>query len=99
MHGAVRSPGGKPFIAMPSTAKGGTVSRIVAHLEAGAGVVTTRGHVQWVVTEYGAVDLGGRTRRERAERLIGIAHPDCRGELAAAVDRHIFAAHGRSQLA
>ena len=84
---------GKAFIALPSTAKRGTVSRIVARLDAGAGVVTTRGHVQWVVTKYGAVDLRGRTLRQRAERLIGIAHPDFRSELtAAAVERRIFAA-------
>jgi acyl-CoA hydrolase len=93
VRGAVRSEGGKAFIALPSTAKGGTVSRIVARLDAGAGVVTTRGHVQWVVTEHGAVNLRGRTLRERAEMLIGIAHPDFRPALrAAAVERHIFAA-------
>jgi acyl-CoA hydrolase len=92
VRGAVRSEGGKAFIALPSTAKGGKVSRIVARLDAGAGVVTTRGHVQWVVTEYGAVNLRGRNLRERAELLIGIAHPDFRGELrAAAVERRIVA--------
>lgn len=81
MRGAVKSPGGKAFIALPSTAKGGTLSRIVPRLAPGAGVVTTRGHVQYVVTEYGAVDLRGRTLRQRAEMLISIAHPDHRGEL------------------
>ena len=81
MRGAARSPGGKPVIALPSTAAGGTVSRITAELKPGAGVVTTRGHVQWVVTEYGAVDLLGLGLHDRAEALISIAHPDWRGEL------------------
>ena len=81
IRGAALSPGGKPIIALPSTAAGGTVSRLVAELNAGAGVVTTRGHVHWVVTEYGAVNLHGRTLRERGEALISIAHPDFRAEL------------------
>ncbi len=84
IRGAARSPGGKPIIALPSTAVGGTVSRIAAELSPGAGVVTTRGHVHWVVTEYGAVNLHGKTLRERGELLISIAHPDFRGELLAA---------------
>ena len=66
---------------MPSMAAGGRVSRIVSALKPGAGVVTTRGHVHWVVTEYGAVNLFGCSLRQRAEALIGIAHPDARGEL------------------
>jgi acyl-CoA hydrolase len=81
MRGAARSAGGKPIIALPSTAANGTVSRIAVALKAGAGVVTTRGHVRWVVTEYGAVDLHGKTLRERGEALISIAHPDFRAEL------------------
>ncbi len=81
VQGALRSPGGKAIIALPSTARGGTVSRIVPTLKPGAGVVTTRGHVQWVVTEHGAVNLRGRTLRERAELLIGIAAPAFRDEL------------------
>lgn len=81
MRGAALSPGGVPVIALPSTAAGGKVSRIVASPKPGAGVVTTRGHVHWIVTEYGAVDLWGRSLRERAEALISIAHPDFRAEL------------------
>jgi len=81
IRGAALSEGGKPVIAMPSMAAGGRVSRIVSALKPGAGVVTTRGHVHWVVTEYGAVNLFGCSLRQRAEALIGIAHPDARGEL------------------
>jgi acyl-CoA hydrolase len=81
IRGAARSRGGKPIIALPSTAKGDTVSRIVPVLSPGAGVVTTRGHVHWVVTEFGAVNLHGMSLRERADALISIAHPDFRAEL------------------
>ncbi len=81
MRGAALSKGGVPVIALPSTAAGGTFSRIVTTLKPGSGVVTTRGHVHWIVTEYGAVNLWGRSLRERAELLISIAHPDFRGEL------------------
>jgi 4-hydroxybutyrate CoA-transferase len=81
MHAAARSAGGKPIIALPSTACGGKVSRIVIALKPGAGVVTTRGHAHWVVTEYGAVNLHGLTLRERADALTSIAHPDFRAEL------------------
>ena len=81
IRGAALSPGGKPIIALPSTAASGKVSRIVHQLNAGAGVVTTRGHVHWVITEYGAVNLHGQSLRERAESLISIAHPDFRAEL------------------
>lgn len=81
IRGAALSPGGKAMIACPSTAAGGKVSRIVAELLPGAGVVTTRGHVQWVVTEFGAVNLHGLTLRQRGEALISVAHPDFRGEL------------------
>ena len=87
MHAAARSDGGKPIIALPSTACGGTVSRIVSALKPGAGVVTTRGHAQWVVTEYGAVNVHGLTLRERAEALTSIAHPDFRAELRRAAAR------------
>ncbi len=81
VRGAARSRGGKPIIALPSLAAGGKVSRIVAQLSPGAGVVTTRGHVHWVVTEYGAVNLHALSLRERAEALVSIAHPDFRTEL------------------
>lgn len=81
MRGAALSPGGVPIIALPSTAMGGKTSRIVPSIKPGAGVVTTRGHVHWIVTEYGAVDLWGKSLRDRAELLISIAHPDFRGEL------------------
>jgi GNAT superfamily N-acetyltransferase len=84
MRGARRSRGGKPIIALPSTAKGGKVSRIQAALEPGTGVVTSRGDVHYVVTEYGVADLWGKNVRERALALIAIAHPDFRGELMAA---------------
>ena len=60
------------------------MSRIVPALKPGAGVVTTRGHVHWIATEYGAVNLFGRNLRERAELLISIAHPDMRAELTRA---------------
>ncbi len=83
MRGAAMSRGGRPIIALPSTAAGGSVSRIVAELRPGAGVVTTRGHVHWVVTEYGAVDLHGRSLVERGALLASIAHPDFREGLLA----------------
>jgi acyl-CoA hydrolase len=70
-----------PIIALPSTAKGGMISRIVPELLSGSGVVTTRGDVHWVVTEYGAANLHGKTIRERATMLIELAHPDFRESL------------------
>jgi acyl-CoA hydrolase len=81
IRGAALSEGGKAIIALPSTARGGQVSRIVTTLKPGAGVVTTRGHVQYVATEHGIVDLHGLNLKQRAEALISIAHPDFRGEL------------------
>jgi acyl-CoA hydrolase/RimJ/RimL family protein N-acetyltransferase len=80
IRGAARSEGGKPVIALRSTAKHDAVSRIVPRL-AGAGVVTTRGDVHYVVTEYGVADLWGKNVRERAMALINIAHPRFREEL------------------
>ncbi len=85
IRGAALSKGGKPIIALPSTAAQGTISRIVPELRPGSGVVTTRGHVHWVVTEYGAVNLHGMTLRERSRALISVAHPDFRAELIQAV--------------
>ncbi len=81
LRGAAVSRGGKPIIAMPAMAARGTVSRIVHELKPGAGVVTTRGHVHWVVTEYGARNLHGLTLRERGEAMISLAHPEVRGDL------------------
>jgi len=81
IRGAARSPGGKPIIAMPATACAGQVSRIEAAFDAGAGVVTSRGDVHYVVTEYGIAQLWGKSVRERTAALIEIAHPDVRADL------------------
>jgi len=81
LRGAAHSKGGKPIIAIPSTAKSDTVSRIVPMLSPGAGVVTSRGLVRYVVTEYGVAYLHGKSIRERAKALIEIAHPKFRNEL------------------
>ena len=78
MRAAARSRGGKPIIALPSTAKGGTVSRIVPSLKQGAGVVTSRADVYHVVTEFGVAYLFGKNLRERAKALISLAHPQFR---------------------
>ena len=80
-RGAARSPEGKAIIALPSTAKKGEVSRIVAHLTPGAGVVTTRGDVHYVVTENGVAYLHGKSVQERAMALISVAHPEFRSQL------------------
>lgn len=80
IRGAALSEGGKPIIAMPSTTGKG-ISKIVPYLKPGAGVVTTRGHIHWVVTEYGAAYLFGLNMTQRAKALIGIAHPDHREAL------------------
>ncbi len=81
LRGAARSRGGMPIVTLPSTAKSGTVSRIVPRLRPGAGVVTSRGDVHWVITEHGVAYLHGKTLRERAEALIRIADPLFREEL------------------
>jgi len=81
LRGASRSKGGKPIIAISSTAKQGKISRIVPMLDPGAGVVTSRGLVRYVVTEYGVAYLHGKSIRERAKSLIEIAHPDFRAGL------------------
>jgi 4-hydroxybutyrate CoA-transferase len=81
IRGAALASNGRAIIALPSTAAGGTLSRITAALASGAGVVTTRAHVQTVVTEWGVAELFGASLRERASSLIGIAHPDHRDRL------------------
>jgi 4-hydroxybutyrate CoA-transferase len=81
IRGAAQSEGGKPIIALPSTAKGGKLSKIVPTLQVGAGVVTTRADVHYVVTEHGIAYLHGKNLRQRAEALIAIAHPDFRNTL------------------
>jgi acyl-CoA hydrolase len=83
IRGAALAPNGRAIIALPSTAAGGTASRIVPFLREGAGVVTTRAHVRTVVTEWGVAELFGCSVRERAKALIDIAHPDFRGALRA----------------
>ncbi len=94
IRGAAHAKGGKPVIAMPSTAKGGKLSRIAPVLKTGAGVVTTRADVHYVVTEYGVAYLHGKNLRERAEALVRIAHPDFREELAqAARERKLLRTH------
>lgn len=92
IRGSARSRGGKAIIAMPSTAKNGTVSRIVPHLTEGAGVVTTRGDVHYVVTEYGTAYLHGKSIRQRVLDLINIAHPKFRKGLiqAAKAKNYIY---------
>ncbi|MGB1238326.1 MAG: GNAT family N-acetyltransferase [Pseudomonadales bacterium] len=83
IRGAAMSRGGKPIIALPSTAKNDSVSRIVPFITEGGGVVTSRGDVHYVVTEYGIASLRGKSIRERALELIKIAHPKFRDELLA----------------
>ena len=82
-RGAYKSEGGKSFLCLHSTAKNGTISKIVPTLTPGAVVTTPRAEVQFVVTEYGVACLKGKTLKERALELISIAHPDFRGELKA----------------
>ena len=94
IRGAARSKGGKPIIALPSTAKDGTVSRIVPTLTAGAGVVTSRGAVRYVVTEHGTAYLHRKSIRQRAEALINIAHPKFRNELYEYCERTKWLHHG-----
>lgn len=84
IYGASRSEGGVPIIALPATAKGGTLSRIVPMLKRGAGVVTSRYHVHYVVTEYGVANLYGKTIRQRTQALINVAAPQFRDELTRA---------------
>jgi len=93
IRGAAKSRGGKAIIAMPSTAKDGEISRIVPHLTEGAGVVTTRGDVHYVVTEHGIAYLHGKSIRQRVLALINIAHPKFRTQLiqAAKAQKYVYA--------
>jgi acyl-CoA hydrolase len=88
IRGAAHSKGGKPIIALPSTTKNGTLSRIVPQLKPGAGVVTSRADVHYVVTEYGVASLHGKNLHQRAEALIAIAHPTFRSELEKSLRNH-----------
>ena len=90
IRGASLSKGGKPIIALASTTKDGKISKIVSHLTEGAGVVTSRGHVHYVVTEYGIANLRGKTIRERALELIRVAHPKFRSQLLKNVRKHYW---------
>lgn len=81
IRGAARSKGGLPIIALPSTAKNDTISRISPLLPEGSGVTTTRNDVHYIVTEFGVANLYGKTIRQRTQALIGIAHPNFRDEL------------------
>jgi acyl-CoA hydrolase len=89
MRGASLSENGKAIIALPSTTSKG-MSRIVPFLKEGAGVVTTRGHVHWVVTEYGIIDLFGKNLKQRAKALINLAHPDHREQLDRAMHERFY---------
>ena len=91
IRGAALSEGGKPIIALPSTTAKG-ISRIVPELKSGAGVVTTRGHIHWVVTEFGAVDLFGMNLEQRAKALIELAHPEHREHLEKAMHERFLKA-------
>jgi acyl-CoA hydrolase/GNAT superfamily N-acetyltransferase len=95
-RGAAMSTGGKAIIALPSTAKNGEVSRIVAYLTPGAGVVTTRGDVHYVITEHGVAYLHGKSVQERSLALISIAHPKFRAGL---LEKAIEVKYVRSELA
>lgn len=96
-RGASMSNGGKPIIALPSTAQNGTVSRIVPFISEGAGVVTSRGHVHYVVTEFGVASLRGKSIRERSLELIRVAHPKFRQQLLEEVRKHYWVPHYQLQ--
>jgi 4-hydroxybutyrate CoA-transferase len=96
VRGAAASQGGKPIIALPSTAKKDTLSRIVWELQPGAGVVTTRNDVHYVVTEYGIAYLHGKSIRQRVRALIDIAHPQFRAELEAKACEFHYLPHAYS---
>jgi acyl-CoA hydrolase len=98
LRGAARAKGGVPIIALPSTAKNGTVSRIAMMLQPGAGVVTSRGDVHYVVTEHGVAYLHGKTLRQRAEALLQVADPRFQGELKAFAIEHKLLSKNRSMV-
>jgi acyl-CoA hydrolase len=98
LRGAAMSQGGVPIIALPSTAKNGTVSRIATALQPGEGVVTSRGDVHYVVTEHGVAYLHGKTLCQRVEALIGIAHPKFRQELERFATEHQLLRTDRSRV-
>jgi len=97
LKGAAHSKGGKPIIALPSTARNGECPRIVPTLTAGSGVVTSRGLVRYIVTEYGVANLHGKTIRERAKALIEISHPKFRDELYEYCERTKWLQHPQFQ--
>ena len=96
-RGASMSNGGKPIIALPATTQNGTVSRIVPFISEGAGVVTSRGHVHYVVTEFGVASLRGKSIRERSLELIRVAHPKFRQQLLEEVRKHYWVPHYQLQ--
>ena len=96
VRGASRSKGGKPIIAISSTAKDGTISRIVPTLDPGAEVVISRGLVRYVVTEFGGAYLHGKSIRARAKALIEIAHPKFREELYAYCEKTKWLQHAQA---
>jgi hypothetical protein len=98
-RGAVRAKDGRSIIALPSTAKNGTVSRIVPRLSDGAGVVLTRADVHYVVTEYGIAELFGRNIRERVLALAQIAHPDFRNDILKEAKAHNYIYAHQKELA
>ncbi|MGD2089037.1 MAG: GNAT family N-acetyltransferase [Candidatus Aminicenantes bacterium] len=99
MRGSARSRGGKPIIVLPSTAQDGTVSRIVPRLKDGAGVVTTRGDVHYVVTEYGIAYLHGKGIHQRVMSMIDIAHPKFRNQLIKAAKAQLYIHEDQIELA
>ena len=96
-RGASMSVGGKPIVALPSTTEDGKTSRIVPHIREGAGVVTSRAHVHYVVTEFGVASLRGKSIRERALELIRVAHPKFRHQLLQKVREHYWVPHYQQQ--
>jgi len=99
LRGAARSKGGLPIITLPSTAKDGTLSRIVPTLRPGAGVVTSRGDVHYVITEHGVAYLHGKTLRQRAEAMIQIAHPKFHRDLEEYALQHHLLTPNRATVA